>query len=95
MIGAMIRQGPHHAAHISIRIGCAVSSRSFSKVASVRTTGPDGFARGDLHRPQTGCFAPEKEARFRVPQLVHFMISLDGTDIIAIISAKDLVCDAL
>ena len=74
IVGAIIRHGPHHAAHISSRTGKCDPSTTDAKFASVTLTGSeDGAGRAALHFPQTGCFsrAAPNRTRFFAPQFGH------------------------
>jgi hypothetical protein len=60
MIGAIIRQGPHHGAQQSSKTGADAPSTSDENDASVTVTGlppdePAGTGNGSPHFPQTGC----------------------------------------
>ena len=52
--GAIIRHGPHHAAHRSSTTGNGERSTTVEDVASVTVTGLTSTGIGALHRPQTG-----------------------------------------
>ena len=54
MIGASVRQGPHHAAHISTSTGSSERSTSAANVASDTSTGRAGTGSRARHFPQTG-----------------------------------------
>src|SRR5262249_55272651 len=66
-----MRQGPHHAAHISTSTGRGEPSTSAANVASVTAMGVLGTRRAVLHRPQTGsrpCRSFSAATRFVAPQ---------------------------
>lgn len=74
--GAIIRQGPHHGAQKSTRIGISVRAMNLANVDSVKSTGDTGN-KAVLHFPQTGlsCSLPlgtlftaahSEHTRFRV-----------------------------
>src|SRR6476659_6352413 len=82
MVGAIIRHGPHHAAHASTSTGLSPAPLSTSpSVASVTSTGfPSVAAIGTtnsvLHRPHSGCvaWAFVSSTRFFAPQFRQVMI---------------------
>src|SRR2546426_12296514 len=84
MMGAIILQGPHHAAHASTRTGTGERSTSAENVASVTVTGRVSMdtGRGVLQRPHTGS-SPlstlSRGTRLATPQAGHRITSVSDT----------------
>src|SRR5712664_1735246 len=83
MTGAIILQGPHHAAHASTRTGTGERSTSAENVASVTVTGRVSMDTGRdvLQRPHTGS-SPlsilSRGTRFATPQAGQRITSVSG-----------------
>src|SRR5574341_122222 len=88
--GAIIRQGPHHAAHASTSTGCGERSTSAENDASVTTIGLVSTRRGVPHRPHTGS-SPwsilARGTRLPTPQAVQRTTSATESVVISVARA--------